>query len=131
SPFAATGGSRDMRVTVAPGVQLFVHEEGAGPPVIVVHGGPGLDSNYLAPDLQPLSQAHRVIYYDQRGSGRSTLSNRVTADMLVSDLDALRQRLRLSKIALLGHSWGSGLAALYAAAHPESVSRLVLVSSMP
>jgi proline iminopeptidase len=118
-------------VTVAPHVQLFVHEEGRGAPVIAVHGGPGLDSNYLTPDLQPLARQHRVIYYDQRGSGRSTLSERVNVQTLVSDLDALRQRLGLSKVALLGHSWGGGLAALYAAAHPGAVSRLVLVSSMP
>jgi len=59
------------------------------------------------------------------------LSERVTADVLVRDLDALRQQLGLSSVALLGHSWGGGLAALYAVAHPTRVSRLVLVSSMP
>jgi proline iminopeptidase len=118
-------------VTVARGVRLFVQEDGGGTPVIVIHGGPGLDARSIAPDLEPLSEHHRVIFYDQRGSGRSTLSRGVTADMMVRDLDALRRRLGLARVALLGHSWGGGLAALYAVAHPSSVSRLVLVDPMP
>ena len=125
------GPANDRFVTVARGVQLFVHEEGRGTPVIAIHGGPGLDLNYLAPDLQPLAEHHRVIYYDQRGSGRSTLTSGVTANVLVADLEALRERLALTRVALLGHSWGGGLAALYAVAHPGRVSRLVLVDPMP
>ena len=129
APVAAQTAGRF--VTVAPGVRLFVHEEGRGTPVVVIHGGPGLDSRSVAPDLEPLARRHRVIYYDQRGSGRSTLSAGVTADVMVRDLEALRQRLGLASVTLLGHSWGAGLAALYAAAHPTRVGRLVLVSSMP
>src|SRR3954466_5503839 len=118
-------------LTVAPEVRLFVHEEGQGGPVVVIHGGPGLDSRSIAADLEPLASRHRLIFYDQRGSGRSTVATGVTADEMVRDLDALRRGLGLASVALLGHSWGGGLAALYAAAHPASVSRLVLVSSMP
>src|SRR5262249_41403337 len=77
-----SGRDRDTRITVAPGVQLFVHEEGRGQPVIVLHGGPGLDSNYLAPDFAPLARHHRLVFYDQRGSGRSTRASGVTADVL-------------------------------------------------
>ena len=121
----------DRFVTVAPDVRLFVQEEGHGTPLIVIHGGPGLDSRSVEPDLKRLARRHRVIFYDQRGSGRSTLSAGVTADEMVQDLDALRRGLGLSRVALLGHSWGGGLAALYASAHPANVSRLVLVSPMP
>jgi proline iminopeptidase len=128
---SGAGQTTERFVTVAPDVRLFVQEEGRGTPVIVIHGGPGLDSRSVAPDLEPLARHHRVIFYDQRGSGRSTLSTDVTADVMVRDLDALRQRLGLARVALLGHSWGGGLAALYASAHPTRVSRLVLVSSMP
>jgi proline iminopeptidase len=129
APLAAQTTGRFM--TVAPGVRLFVHEEGRGTPVIVIHGGPGLHSRSLAADLEPLARHHRLVFYDQRGSGRSTLSRGVTADVMVRDLEALRRRLGLAKVTLLGHSWGAGLAALYASAHPTLVSRLVLVSSMP
>jgi proline iminopeptidase len=51
--------------------------------------------------------------------------------MLVADLEALRRHLNLERVALVGHSWGAGLAALYAIAHPDRVGRLVLVDAMP
>jgi proline iminopeptidase len=126
---AAAG--RDRRVEVEPGVTLFVHEEGRGAPTVVVHGGPGLDSNYLAADLAPLARSRRLIFYDQRGSGRSTLRPDVTADRLVADLERLRTKLDLPRMALLGHSWGAGLAALYASKYPARVTRLVLVDAIP
>ena len=118
-------------VRVAPDVRLFVRDVGQGPPLVVVNGGPGLDMNYLAPDLEKLNARHRVIYFDQRGAGRSTIRADVTAAQLVGDLDVLRQRLGLDRMTLLGHSWGGGLAALYAMAHPDRVARLVLVDSIP
>jgi proline iminopeptidase len=121
----------DRRVLVSPGVELLVHEEGHGTPLIALHGGPGLDHYSIAPDLVPLTAKHRVIYYDQRGSGGSTLVAEATAADMVADLESLRQALSLDRVPLLGHSWGGGLAALYALAHPDRVSRLVLVDPMP
>jgi proline iminopeptidase len=118
-------------VTVAPGVRLFVREIGHGSPIVVLHGGPGLDMNYLAADLEPLGRSHRVVFYDQRGAGRSSLDPAVTAADLVADLDALRRSLKLDRLTLLGHSWGGGLAALYAFDHPDRVERLILVDSIP
>jgi proline iminopeptidase len=123
--------AEDRMIPVAQGVELFVHEEGRGSPIIVVHGGPGMDHNYLAPDLGELAKHHRVIYYDQRGSGGSTLTPAVKVDDLIADLDALRAALKLDHVVVLGHSWGGGLAALYAAMHPSRVSRLILVDSIP
>src|SRR5438105_2969690 len=105
-PPSISARSTDRMIRVAPGVELFVHEEGRGDPVLVLHGGPGLDSRYLSPDLAPLARHHRVIYYDQRGSGRSTVVADVTADVLVSDLEALRRALNLRQAPVLGHSWG-------------------------
>src|SRR5579862_9366187 len=90
---SGVGQTTGRFVTVAPDVRLFVQEEGRGTPVVVIHGGPGLDSRSLEPDLEPLTRRHRVIFYDQRGSGRSTLSADVTADVMVRDLEALRQQL--------------------------------------
>ncbi|MBI3047088.1 MAG: alpha/beta fold hydrolase [Acidobacteria bacterium] len=121
----------ELFVMVAPGVRLFVRDEGRGAPVVVLHGGPGLDSNYLADDLVPLAARRRVVFFDQRGAGRSSLANGVTAETLVEDLEALRRHFRIDRLTLLGHSWGAGLAALYAMTHPARVERLVLVGSMP
>lgn len=118
-----------------PGVQLFYRVDGSGSRVVVVlHGGPGFTHDYLADDLLPLADAHRVINYDQRGSGRSTLvtgADALDARRFVDDLEAVRLHFGLQRLTLLGHSWGAAVAALYAMRHPQCVERLVLVGPMP
>jgi len=86
----------------------------------------------LRPDLEPLERDHALLYYDQRGSGRSELpdSLALTADAMVEELEALRQRFRIEKLTLLGHSWGGGLALLYTMRYPDRVRRMVLVGSL-
>ena len=128
---AAQSGQRS--ITVAEGVTVAVREAGKGTPVIALHGGPGF-SDYLPPDLQPLTSSFRLISYDQRGSGYSTVVSDpalLTAPAFVADLDRVRESLGLARVTLLGHSWGGGLAALYAIAHPDRVERLLLVDPMP
>jgi len=121
---------RERRIAVGK-TALYAREIGQGSPIVVLHGGPGLDMNYLVDDLAPLAASHRLIFYDQRGGGRSTLSTGVTAEQLVADLDALRGKVGLQRMTLLGHSWGAGLAALYAAAHPDRVERMILADAIP
>ena len=84
--------------------------------------------------MRPLAEQHTLILYDQRGGGRSDLvkdPKLLTADADVRDLEALRQHFGVDKMNLIGLSWGSGLAALYAEVHPESVSRIVFLDPMP
>lgn len=91
------------------GVRLWYTESGKGSPVIVIHGGPGMDHDSLSADLGPLRARHRVIEYDQRGGGRSTLPADVallTIDHHVDDLEALRKHLGLKRVTLLAHSFG-------------------------
>jgi proline iminopeptidase len=119
---------------VSDGVRLFIHEEGKGQPVIAIHGGPGFSSAYMAPDLAPLAAGFRVVYYDQRGTGQSTVVTepaKLTATAFVADLDVVRASTGVQRVTLFGHSWGAGLAALYAIAHPDRVERLVLVDALP
>lgn len=121
-------------VAVPGGIQLFVQESGQGMPVVVLHGGPGLSLAYLAPDLQRLAERFRLVFYDQRGGGQSTVvseAGKLTPDAFVSDLDRVRDSIRAGRVAILGHSWGAGLALLYASAHPTRVSRLLLVAPIP
>lgn len=102
--------------------------------IIALHGGPGFSSTYLLPGLEGLGRNHVVIAYDQRGSGRSTVitdSIRLRLADHVRDLDAVRQHFGLRQATLLGHSWGAGLAAFYAKAHPDRVNRMILVGAMP
>ena len=113
---------------------LFAREIGRGQPIIVLHGGPDFDQGYLLPDLDRLADTFRLIYYDQRGRGRSAENVSPEDVALASDLDDLdkvRQYFRLEPAALLGHSWGAVLALEYALRHPGRVSRLILMNPAP
>ena len=104
--------------------------EGAQTPLLLVHGGPGVNSHYLTP-LAALADERPVIFYDQLGSGRSdatTDSTLWTEAAFVAQLDALREHLGLERFHLLGHSWGSMLGTQYYFAHPDRVETLILSS---
>ena len=121
-------------VDVGGGIRLWYTAVGRGSPVIVIHGGPGMDHNSLAADLKPLQRRHRVIYYDQRGGGRSSLptdEKLLTIDDHVRDLEALRRHLGIAKVTLLGHSFGPAIAALYAIRHPANVERMIFIGPIP
>jgi proline iminopeptidase len=113
---------------------LYIREIGNGQPVIVLHGGPDFDHSYLLPDLDRLKDSFRLIYYDQRGRGRSADKVRPEDVSLMSDLDDLdrvRQHFRLDSVVLLGHSWGAVLALEYALRRPTRVSHLILMNPAP
>lgn len=115
------------------GVELFVRRIGSGPPVVVLHGGPGAHHDYLLPGFDALADGRELIYYDQRGGGRSPVGRDVPVGWTehVADLDALRGEWELDRLTIAGYSWGGLLALLYALEHPGSVARLALVSPAP
>ena len=119
-------------LTADDGVKLFYKIVGSGPEtLVVVHGGPGNSMNSLLPDMEPLARNHTVIYYDQRGNGRSDLlknSEQLAITRHVADLETVRRHFNLERMNLLGNSWGGLLAGFYAIAHPEHVARMVLHS---
>jgi proline iminopeptidase len=124
---------REQHVAVA-GARLFVREAGAGTPLMVLHGGPDFDHAYLLPELDRLADGFRLVYYDQRGRGRSSdgvAAEDVDLESDVADIDALRRHFGFETLALLGHSWGCLLALEYAARHAERVSHLVLMNPAP
>lgn len=115
-------------------MDLFVREVGTGQPIVVLHGGPDFDHTYLLPELDRLAPAFRLVYYDQRGRGRSAAGVRpedVTIESEVADLEAIRGRTGSERVAVLGHSWGGLLALEYAIRHPERVSQLILLNTAP
>ncbi len=108
--------------------------KGAALPVIAVNGGPGLSHAYmLVNDLwRQVAKRRLVVFYDQRGTGASKhMQPGAPQDMdaQVADLEAVRAKLGLEKVAVVGDSYGGMLAMAYAAAHPEHVAKLVLSDS--
>ena len=113
---------------------LYARDIGRGQPFLVLHGGPDFDHGYLLPDLDRLAEAFRLIYYDQRGRGRSADGVRaedVTLASDVEDVDRVREHFQLASTGLLGHSWGAVLALEYALRHPDRVSHLILMNPAP
>jgi proline iminopeptidase len=112
---------------------LFARRTGAGPPVIVLHGGPGAHHDYLLPQYDRLARGRELVYYDQRGGGRSPVPRDTPVGWRehVADLDAVRAGLGLARATLCGYSWGGLLAVLYHLQHPGRVERLALVAPAP
>lgn len=115
------------------GVELFVRRIASGLPVVVLHGGPGAHHDYLLPGFDALADDRELIYYDQRGGGRSPVGRDVPVGWTehVADLEALREEWGIDRLTLAGYSWGGLLALLYALDHPAKVARLALVSPAP
>jgi proline iminopeptidase len=120
-------------LTGAGGAQIFYQVVGSGEDtVVVVHGGPGAGINDIRPDLEPLTKSHVVIFYDQRGGGRSELpvdTTHLTPQHFVGDLEAVREHFRLDQMNLLAHSFGAIVVAEYLRAHPHRVARMVFHSA--
>lgn len=114
---------------------VMIRGENIGnPALILLYGGPGFsETTFFRYFNQPLEKAFTVVYWDQRGSGKSFTRNLARADMTVAQLladleelvDYVRERLGKEKVTILGHSWGSQLGALYAARRPEKVAAYV------
>ena len=116
------------------GARLYFRDVGQGPPIIVLHGGPSFDHTYLLPDMDRLVDGFRLIYYDQRGRGKSgehVQPEDVSLHSEMDDLEGVRAYFQQDSVALLGHSWGGLLAMEYALRHPERVSHLILLNTAP
>jgi proline iminopeptidase len=130
---AGAPAAHETRIPVGD-ASLYARAIGSGPSVIVLHGGPDFDQGYLLPEMDRLADAYQLIYYDQRGRGKSAEHVRPADVTLASDLediDRVRQHFRLSAPVLLGHSFGSVLALEYALRHPTLVSHLILMNPAP
>jgi proline iminopeptidase len=126
-PPGAETSTRDIR-----GVTLFERRAGQGPATVVLHGGPGAHHDYLLPGFDALATRRTLIYYDQRGGGRSAVPREVPVGWReqVADLEALRQAWGMERLTLAGYSWAA-FSLLYATEHPARVERLALVSPAP
>jgi proline iminopeptidase len=120
-----------------PDSQLHYVVVGSGPTtVIVVNGGPGFDHHIMSNSRawRTLAYTRRIVFYDQRDTGQSTFAratDELTVDLLVHDLDRLREHLRAPKVDLAGWSWGGFLSMAYGVQHPDRVAHLVLIDPDP
>ncbi|HEY3930423.1 MAG TPA: proline iminopeptidase-family hydrolase [Candidatus Koribacter sp.] len=118
----------------ANGVMIYYMAVGHGSPLVIVHGGPGASHDYFLPNLYLLARHNRLIFIDERGSGRSPKLDDVkqyTVENMADDVEAVRKALNLGKISLLGHSYGGVLAQAYALKYQQNLSHLILASTFP
>ncbi|MDG6103589.1 alpha/beta hydrolase [Dactylosporangium aurantiacum] len=117
----------------ADGTRLAYRRVGTGSPLICLPGGPMRAGAYLG-DLGGLPAHHTLILLDLRGTGGSAVPRdpaTYRCDRLAADVEALRIRLGLDRVDLLGHSAGAAVALLYAVRHPDRIGRLVLLNPSP
>jgi len=116
------------------GAEIYCRQCGHSDPIIIIHGAPGLTQDYLYPYFAHLSENHLVVFYDQRGCGRSRselTENQINVPNFINDIEAIRKALNADKITLLGHSWGGFLGMKYAIQYPDAVHKLILLDTMP
>ena len=107
--------------------QPFKPETGKGEPLLIVHGGPGLNHTYLLPHLKNLSKWFTLVFYDQRACGRSAIpsSDSISLKFLSNDIEAIRKHLGVDKILLFSHSWGAIPVTQYALDYPDRVKGII------
>ena len=118
----------------AHGEMIYYQIVGRGAPLVIVHGGPGASHDYFLPYLLTLARTNRLVFIDQRGSGRSQKlddASGYNVENMVEDVEDVRVALNLRKISLLGHSYGGVLAQAYALKYQQNLRHLILASTFP
>lgn len=106
---------------------------GKGQPLLIINGGPGMNSEGFETLANLLKDDFTIILYDQRGTGKTKLEEinetTITLDLMIEDLENLRKKLGFKQWHILGHSFGGMLASYYTSKYPSKVNSLVLSSS--
>jgi proline iminopeptidase len=113
--------------------RLYVVERGNGYPLLVFHGGPGLDHHSFGNYLDPLADEYRLILVDQRSNGRSDRAPEETwtLEQMAADVSALAQALELGQYAVLGHSYGAFVVLQHAVEFPDDAAQTIVSSGIP
>ena len=139
-PIAASAGEGSMYpedsdgFAIINGAEFYYKVIGEGKSLVFLHGGPGMFHDYFLPHVESLAKDYKLIFYDQRASGRSSNDvppDSVSLESFVQDLDGIRDFFGMDKVNLLGHSWGGLLAIHYALAFPDRLDGIILVDSAP
>jgi proline iminopeptidase len=117
----------------ADGTKTFYKTFGKGKPLLIINGGPGMNSNGFEDMAKTLGENQQTIIYDQRGTGKSKLSKldskSISMKIIADDVELLRKHLKIKKWNILGHSFGGMLGSYYATVYPNSIDKLILSSS--
>ena len=122
--------TRDVLTVDAAGGQLGGWITGAGPPALLLHGGPGLSFEYLDELGDELATDFRVAAYQQRGLAPSTTDGPFTVAQAVDDAVAVLDALKWEQAFVVGHSWGGQLALRLLAARPDRVTGALAVDPL-
>lgn len=124
--------AQESKIPINDGI-IYLEVYGDGDPLLLINGGPGMRSEGFRGLAKKLSDTHQVILFDQRGTGNSTLNevNRktITLDLMVEDIETIRNYLNIEKWVVMGHSFGGMLASYYASEYPQNLAGLILSSS--
>ena len=106
---------------------------GKGKTLVVVHGGPGLNHSYFMPHFEQLAKDFRIVFYDQRASGKSSTPSpdSISLSFFANDIEAIRKHLGLEKIYLLAHSWGAIPAMEYAKNYRQQTGGIIFCNAVP
>jgi proline iminopeptidase len=115
------------------GVKIYYRTLGTGTPILIINGGPGLNSDGFVDLARTLSTHNQTIIYDQRGTGKSVMqkidASTITMQLMIDDIENLRKQLKIERWIILGHSFGGMLASYYATIHPNKIISMILSSS--
>jgi proline iminopeptidase len=114
------------------GVKIYYRTFGTGTPILIINGGPGLNSDGFVDLAKTLSAQNQTIIYDQRGTGKSVMqidASSITMELMIDDIENLRKELKIERWIILGHSFGGMLASYYATIHPSRIISMILSSS--
>ncbi|SFA77963.1 MULTISPECIES: alpha/beta fold hydrolase [unclassified Bacillus (in: firmicutes)] len=113
-------------------MSIYTKRFGNGIPLVFLHGGPGGEHRYFLPHLQSLDSHFELIFYDQRGCGQSARlqGGDYTIEDEIETLEELRKSLGLEKLNLVGESWGSMLALLYASKYPQHTNKIFMTAAV-
>ena len=115
------------------GVKIYYRTFGTGTPILIINGGPGLNSDGFVDLAKTLSAQNQTIIYDQRGTGKSLMqkidASSITMELMIDDMENLRKQLKIERWIILGHSFGGMLASYYATIHPDRIISMILSSS--
>jgi len=125
--------SQEEGLIVNGNTNLHYRTFGKGKPLLIINGGPGMNSEGFADLALQLSQYCQTIIYDQRGTGKSPVdapdSSNITMKLMAEDIETLRKHLKINRFIILGHSFGGMLASYYATLYPARIEGIILSSS--